>query len=81
MSQRPDSHTRPRAHVPADVLAWRSDVLRHAGCEPALAWDLAADGGVDLHDFLNLIDRGCPPELAARILAPLSIDMETRRRA
>ena len=71
MSQRPDSHTRPGRHVPADVLAWRSDVLRHAGCEPGLAWDLAADGDVDLHDLLNLIDRGCPPELAARILAPL----------
>jgi hypothetical protein len=36
-----------------------------------LAWDLAADGDVDLHDLLNLIDRGCPPHLAARILAPL----------
>jgi hypothetical protein len=26
---------------------------------------------VDLHDLLNLIDRGCPPPLAARILTPL----------
>jgi hypothetical protein len=32
---------------------------------------LAVDGDVDLHDMLNLIDRGCPPRLAARILAPL----------
>ena len=71
MGQRPDCFTRPGRHVPADVLAWRSDVLQHAGCEPGLAWQLAADGSVDLHDFLNLIDRGCPPELAARILAPL----------
>jgi hypothetical protein len=61
----------PPRHVPADVLAWRSDVLRHAGCEPVLAWELAADGDIDLHDLLNLIDRGCPPDLAARILAPL----------
>lgn len=58
-------------HVPADVLLWRSDVLRDAGCEPGLARELAADGDVDLHDFLSLIDRGCPPGLAARILAPL----------
>ena len=71
MTQPPDSHTRPRRHVPPDVLAWRSDVLQHAGCEPGLARQLAADGGMDLHDFLNLIDRGCAPELAARILAPL----------
>ena len=59
------------SHLPADVQLWRSDVLRQAGCERSLAEELAADGGVDLHDFLNLLDRGCPPDLAARILAPL----------
>jgi len=55
----------------ADVLAWRDQVLREAGCAPALAAELAADGQVDLHELLSLIDRGCPPHLAARILAPL----------
>jgi hypothetical protein len=65
------SRHRSPQRVPADVLAWRSDLLRQAGCEPGLAWQLAADGAIDLHDLLNLIDRGCPPELAARILAPL----------
>jgi hypothetical protein len=53
------------------VRAWRCDLLRHAGCEPRLARELAADGDIDLHDLLNLIDGGCPPHLAARILAPL----------
>jgi hypothetical protein len=71
MERERNSHPRPSRYVPADVLVWRSDVLRQAGCEDALAWDLAADGDVDLHDLLNLIDRGCPPHLAARILAPL----------
>jgi len=28
-------------------------------------------GDVDLHDLLDLVDRGCPPELTARILSPL----------
>ena len=65
------SHPRPRRHVPHDVRLWRSDVLQQAGCEPDLARLLAADGDIDLHDLLNLIDRGCPPDLAARILAPL----------
>jgi hypothetical protein len=69
-----ESHVRrqpaPR-YVPRDVLLWRSDVLRRAGCDPALANALAADGDIDLHDLLNLIDRGCPPAVAARILAPL----------
>ena len=66
-------YTRPRParDVPVDVLVWRGEVLRRAGCDTALAWDLAADGDIDLHDLLNLIDRGCPPHLAARILAPL----------
>jgi hypothetical protein len=29
---------------------------------------------VDLHQLLELVDRGCPPELAVRILAPLDQD-------
>lgn len=53
------------------VLAWRRRCLLAAGFEPPLAEVLAADVEVDLHAVLELIDRGCPPELAARILAPL----------
>lgn len=52
------------------MLRWRRQLLQHAGCEPRLARELAAHGDLDLHDLLNLIDRGCPPHLAARILAP-----------
>jgi hypothetical protein len=55
----------------AEVIAWRLDVLVRAGFDPKLARTLAVDASVDLHDLLNLVDRGCPPELAARILAPL----------
>jgi len=58
-------------HVPADVVAWRRHVLEAAGFDPDLAHTLALDARIDLHELLNLIDRGCPPELAARILAPL----------
>jgi hypothetical protein len=32
---------------------------------------LAEDCAIDLHAVLELVDRGCPPTLAARILAPL----------
>jgi hypothetical protein len=42
-----------------------------AGVDDHLAATLAADGGYDLHELLKLIDRGCPPRLAARILAPV----------
>ena len=53
------------------MVAWRTERLLAAGFERELAGRLAADGAVDLHALLELVDRGCPPELAARILAPL----------
>jgi hypothetical protein len=53
------------------VAAWRRDQLAHAGFPRALATMLAADLRTDLHALIELVERGCPPELAARILAPL----------
>jgi hypothetical protein len=53
------------------VAAWRRRRLERAGFEPRLADALAADRRTDLHALLELVDRGCPPALAARILAPL----------
>ena len=55
---------------PVEVVEWRRRRLQKAGFEPALAGDLAA-APIDLHALLDLVDRGCPPPLAARILAPL----------
>lgn len=61
-----------------DALAWRSGRLRAAGFPDALAERLARDPGYDLHALMNLTDRGCPPDLAARIFAPLDppIDLD-----
>ena len=56
--------------VPHDVRRWRDALLREVGFDVALADRLARDPDYDLHELLNLVDRGCPPELAARILAP-----------
>ncbi len=42
-----------------------------AGFDDALATRLAGERDVDLHALLDLVDHGCPPYLAARILAPL----------
>ncbi len=53
------------------LIPWRRSRLRHAGCDATLAGELAADMRYDLHSVLDLIDRSCPPRLAARILAPL----------
>lgn len=52
-----------------DVVAWRLCRLREAGFTPSLAASLAVMQ-IDLHALLQLVDRGCPPELAARILSP-----------
>jgi hypothetical protein len=61
-----------RRRVPTtDVEAWRLRRLVEAGLPLPLALELAATPGVDLHALLALLDRGCPPELAARILAPI----------
>ncbi|MEA2179850.1 MAG: hypothetical protein QOG77_3147, partial [Solirubrobacteraceae bacterium] len=45
--------------------------LARAGFAAGLAARLARDCRVDLHALLDLVDRGSPPHLAARILAPL----------
>jgi hypothetical protein len=32
---------------------------------------LAGDCGFDLHGLINLVEAGCPPHLAVRIMAPI----------
>jgi hypothetical protein len=53
------------------IAEWRRGRLLAAGFAPDLAARLAGDCRIDLHAVLELIDRGCSPPLAARILAPL----------
>jgi hypothetical protein len=54
-----------------DVVSWRAARLGRAGFEDEDATAIARDLGMDLHALLELVERGCPPHLAARILAPL----------
>ena len=68
------SRTPPQPRVPAvdsSVGDWRRRRLIAAGFDAPLAASRAHDDAVDLHELLVLLDRGCPPDLAARILAPL----------
>ena len=65
-----------RAELTADaeqreVAEWRQAQLAEGGFPVALAPALAADGRYDLHALIELVERGCEPEVAARILAPL----------
>jgi hypothetical protein len=54
-----------------DVTRWRRDRLLGAGFPLPLARRIAGDDGYDVHALVDLVARGCPPSLAARILAPL----------
>jgi len=56
------------------VTAWRRTQLIRSGFPEFLADGLARDGRYDLHRLVDLVQRGCPPELALRILAPLEAD-------
>jgi hypothetical protein len=57
---------------PDPVVGWRTHHLRQAGFSQQLAHEVAGDRAYDLHALLELTDRGCPPQLAVRILAPLA---------
>lgn len=61
----------------ADRLAdWRIAQLAAAGFDASLAVVVAGRPGVDIHALIELVERGCPPSLAARILAPLDEEPE-----
>ncbi len=71
------------AHCQSDddrsgVTEWRLQRLLESGFDGSLAIRLAATPGVDLHSLLELVGRGCRPDLAARILDPLAESDLTR---
>jgi hypothetical protein len=57
---------------PLDVTNWRRCRLLESGFAVDLADRLASMPAIDIHALLQLVDRGCPPELAARILSPVA---------
>lgn len=66
--------TAPTKHERNAVFAWRRSQLVRSGFSQRLAGRVALDGRYDLHRLIELVERGCPPELALRILAPLAGD-------
>jgi hypothetical protein len=59
----------------AAVAAWRRRHLDEAGFPAPLAASLAGDPRVDVHALIELVERGCRPELAARIAVPLEVEL------
>jgi N12 class adenine-specific DNA methylase len=51
-----------------EVVAWRVEQLMRAGSDQACAVILARRGHVDLHEAVDLLERGCPPKVALEIL-------------
>ena len=50
------------------IERWRAEELERAGYEPRAAGRLAVRHDVDLHSAVDLLERGCPTDLALRIL-------------
>ena len=69
-SQHMDTLRRRRLDEQRQLVAWRRQYLACVGVDADLATMVAADLRWDLHALLQLLERGCPPHLAARICAP-----------
>jgi hypothetical protein len=50
------------------IERWRSEELERAGYEPRAAGRLAVRHDVDLHQAIDLLQRGCPVDVALKIL-------------
>lgn len=50
------------------VRKWRRERMVAAGYPRKIADQLASDNDVDLHKAVELVENGCPPHLALRIL-------------
>jgi len=66
----------PAARAPTpdpggNIAGWRRRRLLRAGFDADLATWVALDCAFDLHAVIQLVERGCPPALAVRILAPM----------
>jgi hypothetical protein len=65
----PASYQRPDPSL--GIVEWRRQRLLRAGFGTEQSAAVAAEGAYDLHSLIELAERGCPPALAIRILAPL----------
>jgi hypothetical protein len=50
------------------VERWRAEALVRAGYAANDALELAARPDIDLHDAIDLLERGCPVDVAVSIL-------------
>ena len=58
-----------------EVVRWRRQRLTDSGFPLSAAACLADDVRYDLHALIELVECGCPPDLAERIVAPLEAEV------
>ena len=59
--------TRPETEIER-IERWRRTELERAGYSIESAAEIATRLDVDLHQAVQLLERGCPADIAARIL-------------
>jgi hypothetical protein len=64
----PTAETNVRPSEQELVESWRAAELERAGYPPAAAAELASRTDVDLHRAVEMLTKGCSPELALSIL-------------
>ena len=61
----------PKQQDAQAVVNWRLTELLDNGFPRSLAARVARDERYDLHQLIELVEHGCSPALAARILSPV----------
>ena len=62
-----------------EVVNWRQLELEHCGFPRSLAARIARDERYDIHQLIGLVQQGCSPALAVRILSPLEAGIAARK--
>jgi hypothetical protein len=66
----------PQQQESQTVVSWRRRELIHTGFPRSLAARVARDERYDLHELIELVQQGCTPALAVRILSPIDGDAD-----
>jgi len=64
----PAANVQPQETEQQRIERWRAEILERAGYGAEEAAELAGRHDVDLHHATGLLEQGCPPDIALRIL-------------
>jgi hypothetical protein len=64
-----------------ELVNWRQLELEQCGFPRSLAARVARDDRFDLHQLIELVQQGCSPALAVRILSPVEGNASTSERS